>query len=503
MYDAIEEYQGEFEEYELLRVLNRNEVGVVFLARHEEFDVQVTLKLLRDPQDEEGRKRITRAARVLYSFVHPNIVAARDFGRTPGGYLYFTMNYVPGRDLASILEDKGPMDPMQACAILRQALAALDYSHKKGVLHRNLHLGSVVVSNEDYTPHATLLGFGIAKVTEDPLKQDDLTQISNINPMGGLKGTEIGQPQYMAPELALHTATAQTDIFSLSVVFVEMLTGAIDWRDYLLDGIWASKSPQFFMNRVRNQCELPKELEQLLEQGLAYSASSRIPTANEFLKRLERYLIRKVDRESLARWFGSIDKSKRLPDIGEITSRERDKAKQLIQRITEEEKQRVEEEIDKIRAQSSENIARALEEEKGRMQRVRARLGESGEYPPAMAMPDLTAVKENAIVRCGGVMSLQTTAKLRAMLLDLRQRGHLRIILDLKKINIMTVDALPVLLNVAKLFGGCHCFALANIPKSMAIIKDMPKILMRCRIIEDEINSALFENQMGIYEWLG
>lgn len=503
MFDAIEEYQGEFEDYELLRVLNHNDIGVVFLARHEEFDVQVTLKLLRNPEDEDGRKRITRAARVLYSFVHPHIIAARDFGRTPGGYLYFTMNYVPGRDLATILKDNGPMEPMQACAILRQVLAALDYSHKKGVLHRNLHLGAIVVSNEDYTPHATLLGFGIAKVTEDPLKQDELTQISNINPMGGLKGTEIGQPQYMAPELALYTATAQTDIFSLSVVFVEMITGPIDWRDYLLDGIWASKSPQFFMNRVRSQCELPKELEQLLEQGLAYSAASRIPTANEFLKRLERYLIRKVDRESLARWFGSIDKSKRLPDIGEITSRERDKAKQLIQRITEEEKQRVEDEIDKIRAQSSENIARALEEEKSRMQRVRARLGESGEYPPPMPMPDLSAVKENAIVRCAGVMSLQTTAKLRGMLLELRQKGHLRIILDLKNIKILTVDALPVLLNVAKLFGGCHCFALANIPKSMAVLKEIPSILRRCRIIDEEINSALFENQMGIYEWLG
>jgi serine/threonine protein kinase len=504
MNETIDKFQPEFDDYELLKVLNQNKLGAVFLARHEEFDVEVTLKVLRDSKDEEARKRLSRAARLLYSFTHPHIVAVRDFGRSPGGYLYFTMNYVPGRDLVGMLEEFNTLDILQSCAIMRQILSALDYAHQKGVLHRNLHLGSIVVSNEDSNPQAVLLGFGVAKVTEDPLKASELTQISAINPVGGLKGTKIGQPQYMAPELALETATVQTDIFSISVIFVEMLTGSIDWRDYLLDGIWASKNPVFFSKRLRDVPDLPEELEQLILAGLAYSPQNRTETAREYLKQLERFLVRKVDRESLTQWFGSIDSSKRLPDINEIRSREHDKVQITIQRVAEAEKKRAQLEIDKIRSLSSDRIARAVMQETGRLERIKAKLSESNmELNPVISKEDLPVVKENAIIRCSGVLSYTTIPNLQKKILEMRGLGHLRIILDFKQVKAITIDSLPHLVRTAKQFGGCHCFALANLSKGMRYLSEIPSILKACRIIEGVLDPMLFEEQMGIYEWSG
>ena len=211
---SIEEVSRLFPQIEILSLIGRGGMGAVYRARQPALDRVVALKIL-PPQVATGSnfvERFNREARALAKLNHPNIVAVYEFGQA-GGLSYFIMEYVDGVNLRE-LERAGKLSPPEALRIVPQICEALQFAHDEGIVHRDIKPENILL---DKRGRVKIADFGIAKILG--AEQVDLT---------GTRGT-IGTPHYMAPE-QMEKPTAvdhRADIFSLGVVFYEMLTGEL------------------------------------------------------------------------------------------------------------------------------------------------------------------------------------------------------------------------------------------------------------------------------------
>ena len=191
-------------------------MGVVYKARHRGLDRWVALKILpaaaeRDPAFAE---RFAREARALAKLDHPNIVAVHDSGEADGLY-YFIMEYVDGANLRQVLA-AGGIKPEQALAIVPQICDALQYAHDQGVVHRDIKPENILVDKQG---RVKIADFGLAKIVGREAQNFTLTGIGEV----------MGTPAYMAPEQVEHPSAVdhRADIYSLGVVFYQMLTGEL------------------------------------------------------------------------------------------------------------------------------------------------------------------------------------------------------------------------------------------------------------------------------------
>lgn len=219
------ELQELFPEVEILDLIGRGGTAAVYLARQKRLDRLVALKILTCPREfyDDFVLRFELEARVLAKLRHPNIVTIYGFGEVAlsgdeedsGSMFYFLMEYVDGADLRSIIRT-GKLDPSQTLRIVTQACDALQYAHDEGITHRDIKSANILV---DKRGNVRIADFGIAKLT--PGENETLTIGLTVT------GTAIGTPHYMAPEQWDHPEKVdhRADIYSLGVVFYEMLTG--------------------------------------------------------------------------------------------------------------------------------------------------------------------------------------------------------------------------------------------------------------------------------------
>ncbi len=211
-----EELAKHFPQLEILELLGQGGMGVVYKARQPRLDRLVALKILpADPaRDPSFAERFTREARALARLSHPNIVAVFDFGETNGIY-YFVMEYVDGLNLRQ-LEASGGLKPNEALKIVPEVCAALQYAHDMGIVHRDIKPENILL---DQQGRVKIADFGLAKLLGRPAPEASLTQAQQI----------MGTPNYMAPEQMEHPLEVdhRADIYSLGVVFYEMLTGEL------------------------------------------------------------------------------------------------------------------------------------------------------------------------------------------------------------------------------------------------------------------------------------
>jgi tRNA A-37 threonylcarbamoyl transferase component Bud32 len=210
-----------FPELEILELLGQGGMGAVYKARQRRLDRLVALKIL--PPDVARlpafAERFTREAKTLARLNHPQIVTLYDFGET-GGLYYFLMEYLSGMNLRRLLET-GKLKPRQALAIVPQICEALQYAHEAGVVHRDIKPENILL---DEKGRVKIADFGLAKL----MSPDD-------TPAGraafALTGSHqvMGTPHYMAPEQMERPQGVdhRADIYSLGVVFYEMLTGEL------------------------------------------------------------------------------------------------------------------------------------------------------------------------------------------------------------------------------------------------------------------------------------
>jgi hypothetical protein len=205
-----------FPQLEILRLLGQGGMGAVYLARQPELDRLVAVKILppevaRDPGFKE---RFSREARSLARLSDPNIVTIFEFGTT-GGMYYFTMEYVDGKNVRELL-DAGEITPALATRIVAQVCDALQYAHDEGFVHRDIKPENILLDGKG---RVKIADFGLARLVG--LTPTYLTLTGSQEVMGTL--------YYMAPEQVTRASAVdhRADIYSLGVVFYEMLTGEL------------------------------------------------------------------------------------------------------------------------------------------------------------------------------------------------------------------------------------------------------------------------------------
>jgi serine/threonine protein kinase len=212
----IEQLAGLFPQLEILELIGQGGMGAVYKARQAELDRFVALKVLapRDKADPGFAERFTREARALARLSHPNIVAVYDFGHRDE-LPYFIMEYVDGPNLRQV-QKAGELETRTALKIIPQICEALQFAHDEGVVHRDIKPENVLLSKKG---RIKIADFGLAKIMGKAHETLTLTQAGHV----------MGTPHYMAPEQVEHPQEVdhRADIYSLGVVFYEMLTGEL------------------------------------------------------------------------------------------------------------------------------------------------------------------------------------------------------------------------------------------------------------------------------------
>ncbi len=212
-----------FPQLEILECLGRGGMGVVYKARQKTLNRLVALKLLAPERvgDVKFAERFTREAQALAALNHPNIVTIYDFGQA-GGFYFLLMEFVDGANLRQLLRTR-KFTPEEALAIVPPLCDALQFAHERGIVHRDIKPENLLL---DKVGRIKVADFGIAKM------------LGAINGGGGEGGAStpenathsaVGTPGYSAPEQKTDPQRVdnRADIYSLGVVFYEMLTGEL------------------------------------------------------------------------------------------------------------------------------------------------------------------------------------------------------------------------------------------------------------------------------------
>ncbi|MHC4656858.1 MAG: bifunctional serine/threonine protein kinase/MFS transporter [Planctomycetota bacterium] len=200
----------QFPQLEILELLGQGGMGAVYKARQKQLDRVVALKIL--PAFTE---RFMREARSMAKLHNPRIVSVFDFGQTKENLYYFIMEFVDGTDLRHVIR-AGGLSPQEALALVPQICEALQFAHEEGIVHRDIKPENILI---DKKGRVKISDFGLAKLLDKPATAYTLTDA----------GHTMGTPHYMAPEQIEHPGQVdhRADIYSLGVVFYEMLTGEL------------------------------------------------------------------------------------------------------------------------------------------------------------------------------------------------------------------------------------------------------------------------------------
>jgi serine/threonine-protein kinase len=198
--------------YEIISELGQGAMGVVYKARDPLIDRVVAIKTinlsLALDEKEEYEARFYQEARAAGRLSHHNIVTIYDVGKS-GDVAYIAMEFLEGRELRDILNEKRVLPVEQVIDIVAQVAEGLAYAHERGIVHRDVKPSNIMVAHDG---HVKITDFGIARMASAAVR----TQT----------GMVLGSPKYMSPEQVVGKVTDQrSDIFSLGIMLYEMLTG--------------------------------------------------------------------------------------------------------------------------------------------------------------------------------------------------------------------------------------------------------------------------------------
>ena len=267
-----------FGDYTVVRLLGKGGMGAVYLLESAE-GVQVAAKIL-DPAtagDHESRRRFVREAELALGVRHPNLIETYDVGEDPEtGLCYILMEYVSGGSLADYLKENGALPVEDAVAVVEAMAQVLELARGKGIVHRDIKPANIMFDAEG-TPK--LADLGIARGGHLGTETTTVTQT----------GMMIGTPAYMAPEQMLdaHNVDTRADIYSLGVVFFEMLTGERPNKDDTVVQLMAKAVKGEPLPDVRTlRPEVSASLAQLLAMMVVPDKDGRIATPGQITNAL-------------------------------------------------------------------------------------------------------------------------------------------------------------------------------------------------------------------------
>ena len=254
--------------YDIVSVLGRGGMGVVYRARDARIGRDVAIKTLTEgfAGNPDMLKRFYQEAGHTGNLSHPNIVIIHDFG-DEDGLPYIVMQYIDGDPLDKLIRERTPLHLSERLNIVEQVCSALAYAHQQGMIHRDVKPANIILQRDGLVK---LLDFGIARTDQQKI-DGSMTRT----------GTLVGTPAYMAPERLSGSAfDGRSDIFSVGVVLFQFLTGALPFdAEYpaILNQILHQDPPPL----SKYLSSYPPQLDQIIGHALAKKPNDRYPQASD------------------------------------------------------------------------------------------------------------------------------------------------------------------------------------------------------------------------------
>lgn len=281
--------------YEIKAILGHGATATVYKAYDPEIARTIAIKVLKPEfaRNEDYRLRFIREAKGAGTLSHANIVTVFDVGEYEG-LPYIAMEYVEGPTLAAWLEHKTRLSVTEAVGIARQLASALGFAHKKGIVHRDVKPGNVMLVHDTQTVKVT--DFGICRI-----EGGEATQATRV-------GDVLGTPHYMSPEQVLgQPADSRSDVFSTGIVLYQMLTGELPFNGDTLVSVGmkiAKTEPRPPQEVVP---DLPAGLRRIIDRALKKAPEKRFENGEEFARALG------AVQKELEETAGADDRGRRIP----------------------------------------------------------------------------------------------------------------------------------------------------------------------------------------------
>ena len=257
--------------YRVKGELGRGGMGAVYLAEQPGLGRDVAIKELIQSADPVALRRFLQEAQVMARTSHPNLVQVHDM-ELMGSVNYLVLEFVRGRSLRDWINEK-EIPPPQVFAIMHGVLQALDYAHRRAIVHRDMKPENVLISDEG---NVKVADFGIARLMDD----------TGVGGTATKTGTTVGTPQYMSPEqVSSSKVDGRSDLYSAGIMFYELVAGQPPFTATEADGPFTlmakhvqapPKPPSVF------RPGLNLELEQVIMRSLAKRPEDRYQTGQEF-----------------------------------------------------------------------------------------------------------------------------------------------------------------------------------------------------------------------------
>jgi serine/threonine-protein kinase len=261
--------------YQLLERIGTGGMADVFRARDLMLERTVAIKILHETysNDKAFQDRFRQEARAAANLSHPNIVTVHDFG-FDHEQLFIVMEHIPGKDLKTILRQRGRYSVEEAIPLMVQACAGIGYAHRAGLVHCDIKPHNMIV-----TPDGRLkvTDFGIARA------------LSTILP-GERADVVWGSPQYFSPEQAVGEAPSpSSDVYSLGIVLYEVLTGALPFTAPTSEELARMHLEEDPIPPNEYVPDIPKALEEIVLKVLSKEPAARYRTADQLGRVLLRF----------------------------------------------------------------------------------------------------------------------------------------------------------------------------------------------------------------------
>jgi len=261
--------------YQLLERLGSGGMSDVFRARDLMLERSVAIKVLHEnySNDDAFQQRFRQEARAAANLSHPNIVTVHDFG-LDHSQLFIVMEHIPGKDLKTLIRQRGRFSVEEAIPLMVQACAGIGYAHRAGLVHCDVKPHNMIV-----TPDARLkvTDFGIARALSTILPDERADVV-------------WGSPQYFSPEQAAGEAPSPaSDVYSLGIVLYEILTGALPFAAPTSEELARMHLQDSPIPPSEYLPEIPSALEQIVLKVLSKEPSARYRTADQLGRVLLRF----------------------------------------------------------------------------------------------------------------------------------------------------------------------------------------------------------------------
>ncbi|MFH1436954.1 MAG: serine/threonine-protein kinase [Pseudomonadota bacterium] len=268
--------------YGVMECIGEGGMGVVYRGMHLAVRRPVAIKFLSPDKwkDREAQERFQNEARIAASIGHRNIIEIIDMGKYLGRFFYIVMEYLDGRDMAAVLDEKGSLPPDEAVRIVVQVLQALSAVHSRGVIHRDLKPENVFLVDEPGGgTYVKILDFGVSRVMGD---------VRSSRPRLTREGVIMGTPAYLSPEQARgkEDLDQRADLYMAGVLLYEMLAGVLPFESRNLGDLLVSIVTETPPSPLDVEPSIPALLSDIVMKSIEKKPEDRFQTPAEFIRAL-------------------------------------------------------------------------------------------------------------------------------------------------------------------------------------------------------------------------